>query len=93
MMNLALRSIFVHICKRFFRCCKILQHGAFNFISRPMEGAMDFYRPQKSSASARFEPANPGSSGEHANHDTTKATKWTLMKSMRAQELDAAGRG
>jgi hypothetical protein len=39
-MNLALRSIFVHTCRWFITCRKILQHGNGGFISSPKEGVL-----------------------------------------------------
>jgi hypothetical protein len=60
-----------------FTCRKILRYGTFGFISHPKgRCAADFYRPQKSDALARFEPANFGSSGKHSSHYTTKETIW-----------------
>jgi hypothetical protein len=40
--------------------------------------AADFYRPERSIASAGFEPANLVSKDKHANHDTTYATYSSL---------------
>jgi hypothetical protein len=45
----------------------------------PLPRAANFYRPWKSISSARFELANHGSSGKHANHYTTEATALFLL--------------
>jgi hypothetical protein len=44
------------------------------------KGAADFYCPEKFIALARFEPANLGSNGKHANHYTTEATTSPILK-------------
>jgi hypothetical protein len=42
-MNLALRSIFVHTSKWFLTCRKILRHGADGFASTPNEGVLRIF--------------------------------------------------
>jgi hypothetical protein len=65
-LNLALRSIFVHTSKGRLTCCKILRLGADSFTSLRRKACCEFLSP-----SAGFEAANLGSSYKHANHQTT----------------------
>jgi hypothetical protein len=47
----------------------------------PSEGrrAEDFFSPKNPTASARYEPANLGTRGQHGNHNTTEAAlPWHL---------------
>jgi hypothetical protein len=58
-----------------FTCCKVgTWDRLFNF---PSEGrqAEDFYIEKNPAASAGFEPANLGTRGQHANHQTTEAVE------------------
>jgi hypothetical protein len=52
---------------------KLYLHARLYFPSE-VSRAADFYRPQKSNASAGFEAANQESNGKHANYYTTEAT-------------------
>jgi hypothetical protein len=50
MINLALQSLFVHTCKWFFTCHKILRHGADSFTSPPKEGMLRIFMTLKNPA-------------------------------------------
>jgi hypothetical protein len=54
MMNLALLSIFVHTCKWFFTCCKILWHGTSSFTSPPKEGMLQIVTALKNPSQLGF---------------------------------------
>jgi hypothetical protein len=72
-MNLALRSIFVHTSKVFFTFRKILRHGANGFTSHPKGAVLRIFIAIKNpSPSARIEPANLGLNGKHADNYTTE---------------------
>ena len=43
-----------------------LRHGTDDFTSPPKEGVLRIFRPKNPTASARFEPANLGTKGQHA---------------------------
>jgi hypothetical protein len=68
-MNLTLRSIFIHTCKWFLTCHKILWRGADGFTSPPKEGVLRIFV-----APIAFEPANLWSNVMHADHYTFEAT-------------------
>jgi hypothetical protein len=53
--------------------------GPSRFTSHPKEGVLRILSPLKSIASAVFETATAGSSGEHTNHYTTEATTDALI--------------
>jgi hypothetical protein len=54
-------------------CRKILWQGADSFTSPLKEGMVQIFIILKIPLpSARYEPANLGSNGKHANHQTTK---------------------
>ena len=45
-----------------------LRHGTDGFTSPPKEGVLRvFFRPKNLTALAGFEPANPGTKGQHAD--------------------------
>jgi hypothetical protein len=70
MINLDLRSIFVHSSKASLTCRKILRHGTDGLTSSPKEGVLRIFIALKNaSPSAGYEPANLGSNGKQA---TTK---------------------
>ena len=43
-----------------------LRHGTDSFTSPPKEGALRIFSPEKSDGFGRFEPANLGTKGQHA---------------------------
>jgi hypothetical protein len=47
MMNLSLRSIFIHTLKGCLKCRKILRHGADGYTSPPKEGVLRILLPLK----------------------------------------------
>jgi hypothetical protein len=53
--------------------CKDFLNGTDGFTSPPKEGALRIFRPKTPTASAGFEPANVGTRGQCANHQTTEA--------------------
>jgi hypothetical protein len=59
-----------------FISSKILRHRTDGFTSPPKEVVLRIFIALKNrSSSAGFEPANLGSNGKHANHETSEATK------------------
>jgi hypothetical protein len=61
--------------KSSFTCRKILRHGIFPLYSIREEGVLRIFTTLKNpSLWPGFEPATFGSSGQHTNHYTTKAT-------------------
>jgi hypothetical protein len=73
MINVSLRSIFVHTSKGFLTCRKTLRNGADGFTFPPNEGVLRIIIALKnSSPSAGIEPAKLKSNGKHASHYTTK---------------------
>jgi hypothetical protein len=56
-----------------------LRHGTDGSTSPPKEGMLRIFRPKNPKASARFEPANLGTRGQHANHKTTEAARCTCI--------------
>jgi hypothetical protein len=46
--------------------CREARHGTDGFTSNPKEGVLRIFAPEKSEASAGFEPANLGTKGQHA---------------------------
>jgi hypothetical protein len=71
MINLTLRSIFVHTSKGSLTCRKSIRQGVDGFTSPSKEGVLRIFNALKNpSSSARFEPAYLGSNGKNANHYT-----------------------
>jgi hypothetical protein len=71
-MNFALGSLF-HTWKGSLTCRKILRHGADGFTSPSNEGVLrTFIALKNPSPLARFEHANLGSNGKHANQQITE---------------------
>jgi len=54
-----------------------LRHGTDGFTSPPKEGALRNFSPEKSTASAGFEPANLGTKDQHAHLQTTEAATYS----------------
>jgi hypothetical protein len=72
MINLALRSIFVHASKVSITCRKILRCGVDGFAYPPREIVLLIFIALKNlSPSAGFKPANLGSNGKNVNHFIT----------------------
>jgi hypothetical protein len=79
MMNFSLRNI-SFIFWSVLTCPKILRHGVDSFTCPPKEVVLrSFVALKNPSPSAEFEPANPWSSGKHANHYITEYDDyWSL---------------
>jgi hypothetical protein len=73
-MNLALRSIFVHTCKWYFTCRKMLRHGPPVLRHFRSKTCWRFSCPLKIHYLGRDKPKNFGFNGRHANHYTTDMT-------------------
>jgi hypothetical protein len=84
-MNLALRSIFIHTSKGCLTCRKILQHGADGFTSPPKKGLLRIFIALNPSSSAGIETANLGSNGKHASHCTKENDNQSFRRSMSAR--------
>jgi hypothetical protein len=62
-----------HVNRRVLLHAANLRHGTDGFTSPPQEGMLWIFSPEKSDASAGFEPVILGTRGQHANHLTTEA--------------------
>jgi hypothetical protein len=72
-MNLVLRSIFIHTSEEFLTWLKILRHEADGFTSPPKEGVLRIFTNVKNpSPLAGIEPTNLQSNGKHVSHCTTE---------------------
>ena len=65
-----------------------LRHGTDGFTSPPKEGMLRiFFALKNPTASARFEPANLGTKGQHATPRPPKPLRQTLLRRMKSEVM------
>jgi hypothetical protein len=87
--NLALRIIFVHTCKWFLTCLKILWNGADGFTSPPKEGVLRIFIALKNQSPRPG--LNPRTLGPVASTLTITPPRWQWRYSFMNSSSDGGG--